>query len=189
MDVDMSRIDIIYYSSTFCPIRHFDIRRFVPFNILAFNILSHSMLFLFDNLSHSTLCPIRPLLLSIFCPFDVLYHSIFCLFDILSHSTFWHSAFCPIRRFVVRRFVHSAFVTSTFCRWTVRRFFSKWARPLFRCCPEGSTPWWVVVGSAAEVFRGNHVYWSKKIKRLLKEGQNVVFKLEIYHDERHKSLA
>jgi hypothetical protein len=108
------QIDIIYYSSTYCPIRHFDIRRFVPFDIL-----SHSMLFLFDILSHSTLCPIRPLLLSTLCLFGVLSHSTFCLFDILSHSTFWHSAFCPIRCFVVRRFVHSAFVTSTFYRWTV----------------------------------------------------------------------
>ncbi len=109
--------DIIYYL-TFCPIRHFVIRRFVPFDILAFDILSHSMLFLFDNLSHSMFCPVRHFLRSIFCSFDVLSHSIFCLLDILSHSTFWHSAFCPIRRFVVRRFVHSAFVTSTFCRWT-----------------------------------------------------------------------
>ncbi len=109
--------DIIYYS-TFCPIRHFDIWRFVPFDILAFDILSHSLLFLFDILSHSTLCPIRPLLLSTLCLFGVLSHSIFSLFDILSHSTFWYSAFCLIRRFVVRRFVHSTFVTSTFCRWT-----------------------------------------------------------------------
>jgi hypothetical protein len=135
MDVDMGRwtgtgtgthgrgrghgqIDIIYYSSTFCPIRHFNIRRFVPLDILAFVILSHSMLFLFDNLSHSMFCPIRPLLLLTLCLFGVLSHSIFCLFDILSHSTFWHSGLCPIRRFVVRRFVRSAFVTSTFCRWT-----------------------------------------------------------------------
>jgi hypothetical protein len=100
--------------STFCPIR-----RFVPFDIL-----SHSLLFLFDNLSHSTFCPIQHFLRSIFCPFDVLSHSTFCLFDILSHSTFWHSAFCLIRRFVVRRFVHSAFVTSTFCRWTLHSFYS-----------------------------------------------------------------
>jgi hypothetical protein len=110
--------NIINYS-TFFPIRHFDIRRFVPFDIFAFDILSHSMLFLFDILSHSTLCPIRPLLLSTLCLFGVLSHSTFCPFDILSHSTFCHSAFCLIRRFVVWRFVHSAFVTSTFCRWTV----------------------------------------------------------------------
>jgi hypothetical protein len=107
------QIDIIYYSSTFCPIWHFDIWRFVPFNILALDILSHSMLFLFDNLSHSTFCPVRHFLRSILCLFGVLSHSTFYLFDILSHSTFWHSAFCPIRRFVL-----SAFVTSTFCRWT-----------------------------------------------------------------------
>jgi hypothetical protein len=126
------------YYSTFCPIRHFVIRRFVPFDFFAFDILSHSMLFLFDNLSHSTFCPIRHFLRSIFCPFDVLSNLTFCLFDILSHSTFWHSALCPIRRFVVRRFVHSAFVTSTFCRWTgcpPVRLIVFAATPIPRGCP------------------------------------------------------
>ncbi len=61
-----------YFHSTFCPIRRFFIRRFVPFGVFTFNILSHSVFF------HSTFCPIRRFFHSMFFPFDIMYHSAFC---------------------------------------------------------------------------------------------------------------
>ncbi len=59
------------------------IRRFVPFDIFSFDILSHSVFF------HSTFCPIR-------C-FSIQH---FVLFGVFSIRRFFHSTFCPIRPFV-----------------------------------------------------------------------------------------
>ncbi len=89
-----------YFHSTFCPIRRFYIRHFVPFGVFPFDVLSRSAFFPFDVfsircfvpfglLSHSTLVPFDLLSHSAFFPFDVLSHSAFCL------STFCRSTFCP----------------------------------------------------------------------------------------------
>ncbi len=108
--------DIIYYS-TFYPIRHFDIRRFVPFDILAFDILSHSMLFLFDILFHSMFCPIRR--------FDIMSLRRFVPFDILSVRHFVCSTFYIIRHFGIRHFVSFdvlSFDVLSFRRLLLRHF-------------------------------------------------------------------
>jgi hypothetical protein len=64
------------YSTLYTILRHF-----VPFDILSFDILSHST----------------------FCPFDILYHLIFC------HSAFCPIRRSVVRRFVLSAFVTSTF--------------------------------------------------------------------------------
>ncbi len=67
------------------------IQRFVPFDVLSFNILSHSTFFTFD-----IFLPFDILSLLAFFTFDFMSIRPFCPFNIFYHSTFYHSAFCPI---------------------------------------------------------------------------------------------
>ncbi len=71
--------DIIYYSSTFCPIWHF-----VPFDVLSHSTFWHSTFCLIRCYFYSIICPIRR-----FVPFDIFYVLYFV-----------RSTFCPIRHFV-----------------------------------------------------------------------------------------
>ncbi len=85
--------------------------------LTIFDIMhSHSTSVTFNIFYHSTFCPNRPFLLSTLCLLGVLSHSTLCPFDIFYNLTFCHSAFCPIRHFVLPTFLLSAFLTSTFCR-------------------------------------------------------------------------
>jgi hypothetical protein len=84
--------DVLYHSP-FCPLWHY-----VPFDSSL------------DNFYQLTFFPSRPFLLSTLCLFGVLSRSTFCPFDIFYHSTFCHSAFCPIRCFVLRPFLLQHFV-------------------------------------------------------------------------------
>ncbi len=86
-----------YFHSTFCPIRRFSIRRFVPFGVFTFDILSHSVFF------HSTFCPVRRF-------FHLMFFSIRCFvpfgvvpFDVLSFNVL------SIRRLLLRHFVSEPF--------------------------------------------------------------------------------
>jgi hypothetical protein len=87
--------DILSHS-TFCPIRHFGIRHFVPFAVISirhfvpFDVLSHSTFFTFDILSVRRFDSFDILSIRHFVSFDIL------AFGILSHSTFCHSTFCPV---------------------------------------------------------------------------------------------
>ncbi len=83
----------IFYS-TFCTIQHLFIRRFVPFAIFPFNILSRSVFFPFNVFSIRRFLLFNLLSQSAFFPFDVLYHSAFFPFDVLSHSAFCLSTLC-----------------------------------------------------------------------------------------------
>ncbi len=87
--------DIINYSSTFCPIRHF-----VPFDVLSHSTFWHSTFCLIRCYFYSTICPIWR-----FVPFDLFYvryfvHSTFCPIRYFVCSTF-----CLIRHFGIRHFV------------------------------------------------------------------------------------
>ncbi len=89
-----------YFHSTFCPIRCFFIRHFVPFGVFTFDILSRSAFFPFKVFSIWHFVPFGLLSRSTLVPFDVLSHSAFFPFDVLSHSvfcllTFCRSTFCP----------------------------------------------------------------------------------------------
>ncbi len=78
----------------FCTIRHFFIRRFVPFGYFSFDILSRSAFFPFSVFSIRCFLLFNLLSQSTFFPFNVLSHSAFFPFNVLSHSAFCLSTFC-----------------------------------------------------------------------------------------------
>jgi hypothetical protein len=116
VDVDMGRIDIRYYSSTFCPIqhfvhstfcpiRHFGIQHFVSFDVISvrqfvpFDVLSHSAFLTFEHYVSSAFCPIPYFVCSTFCLIRNFGIRLFVPFDVLSFDVL------SIRRLLLRHFV------------------------------------------------------------------------------------
>ncbi len=92
-------------SELYTILRHFVIRRFVPFDIISiwhvvpFDIISIRHFVPFDIMSHSAFITFDIMSVRCFVPFNILSVRHFVSFDILSfgivsHSTFCRSAFC-----------------------------------------------------------------------------------------------
>jgi hypothetical protein len=100
--VKYSRIYYIVSNGFFKNNNNFQYISLLSTFLTIFDIMSsHSAFITFDIFYHLTFCPNWPFLLSTLFLFDVLSHSTFCPFNVFYHSTFCHSAFCPIRRFVL----------------------------------------------------------------------------------------
>jgi hypothetical protein len=104
-DSRLLTFDIPSYS-TFCSIRRFFIRHFVPFGVFPFDILSHSVFF------HSTFCPVRRFFhvpfdvssIRHFVPFGVFSIRRFVPFGVLSFDVLSFDVL-SIRRLLLRHFV------------------------------------------------------------------------------------
>ncbi len=121
--------DIIYYSLTFWPIRHF-----VPFDVLSHSTFSHSTFCLIRCYFCSTICPIRR-----FVPFDIFYVRYFVRSTFCPIRHFVCSTFCLIRHFGIRHFV--AFDVLSFDVLSIRRLLLRhfvgepiYLRIFFRTC-------------------------------------------------------
>jgi hypothetical protein len=101
-DPDVTNIETMTHNLclTLYIIRHFVIRRFVPFNIISirhfvpFAVISIRHFVPFDIMSHSAFITFDIMSLRRFVPFDILSVRHFVSFDIFSFGNVSHSTFC-----------------------------------------------------------------------------------------------